>query len=48
MASLTIRDLNKSFGSTAVLKGVNLEVIRGAGRTFGLREVDFARHDRRP
>ena len=29
MASLTIRDLNKSFGSTAVLKGVNLEVKTG-------------------
>ena len=29
MASLTIRDLNKSFGSTAVLKGVNLEVETG-------------------
>src|SRR5580698_2975974 len=29
MASLTIRDLNKSFGPTAVLKGVNLEVKTG-------------------
>src|ERR1700733_6857849 len=29
MASLTIRDLNKSFGSTAVLKGVSLEVKTG-------------------
>src|ERR1700746_581572 len=26
MASLTIRDLNKSFGSVAVLKGIDLEV----------------------
>ena len=29
MASLTISDLNKSFGSTPVLKGVNLEVKTG-------------------
>src|SRR6478736_10271674 len=29
MASLTISNLNKSFGSTAVLKGVNLEVKTG-------------------
>ncbi len=29
MASLTIRDLNKSFGSVAVLKGVDLEVKTG-------------------
>src|ERR1700680_1197304 len=29
MASLTIRDLNKSFGSTAVLKGIDLEVKTG-------------------
>src|SRR6202795_4574768 len=29
MSSLTIRDLNKSFGSTAVLKGINLEVKTG-------------------
>jgi multiple sugar transport system ATP-binding protein len=29
MASLTIRNLNKSFGSVAVLKGINLEVKTG-------------------
>jgi multiple sugar transport system ATP-binding protein len=29
MASLTIRDLNKSFGSVAVLKGIDLEVKTG-------------------
>ncbi len=29
MASLTIRDLNKSFGSVAVLKGIDLEVKAG-------------------
>src|SRR5271165_3563299 len=29
MASLTIRNLNKSFGSTAVLKGIDLEVKTG-------------------
>ena len=29
MASLTIRNLNKSFGSVAVLKGIDLEVKDG-------------------
>src|ERR1700719_3158794 len=29
MASLTIRDLNKNFGSVAVLKGIDLEVKTG-------------------
>jgi multiple sugar transport system ATP-binding protein len=29
MASLTIRNLQKNFGSTAVLKGINLEVKTG-------------------
>ena len=51
MASLTVRNLHKSFGAVEVLKGIDLEAadrrVRRARRPVRLRQVDAARHDRR-
>ena len=52
MATVTIRDLRKSFGAVEILHGVSIDIdgrrVRRPRRPLGLRQVDAAAHDRRP
>ena len=51
MASVEIRDVRKSFGSTNVIHGVDIDIGDGEfvdpRRPLGLRQIDPAAHDRR-
>ena len=51
MAAVQIRGVEKNFGETHIIHGVDIDIEDGAvhraGRPVGLRQVDAAAHDRR-